>query len=477
MGSPSTTPGCFGAFFRQQHRTDSRTTSAADLSRMKPTAVPVQSSHGLLEPCICHERVINHPFYPRHQEDLPAYHSIRTTFNADAKKTIVDEIAKHTDELMVIQSYLSDNPEINYQEHKAHDKLTSYLESKGFSVEKHFLLPTAWRATFVHGKGGRTFGFNSEMDALPGIGHACGHNLIAVCGIAAFMGVAKALVAHDIPGKVILLGTPAEEGGAGKVALLDKGGYEGIDACMMNHPGGHQAGAGRIAPTMAMQLIWVEYTGKTSHAASAPWDGINALDAATLAYASISAMRQQIKPTDRIHGIITNGGQAPNIIPEHTQMKFFARAVNVAALDELLKKILPIFDAAAKATGCQVKVWTESMQKDLNNVRPLAEEYAAAMGELFNIPVDLHFELESGGSTDFGNVTYAMPACHPMFGIDHDPARANHTPEFTARARTPGAHKEAMKAAAGMACVGMRFLGDKAFADDTKSSWKKAVEN
>ena len=125
---------------------------------------------------------------------------------------------------MEIQIYLSDHPEVNYMEKKAHDKLTSYLDSKGFDVEKHFKLPTAWRATFEQGKGGRTFGFNSEMDALPGIGHACGHNLIAVCGVAAFMGVAKALKTHGIDGKVILLGTPAEEGGGGKVALLEKGG-------------------------------------------------------------------------------------------------------------------------------------------------------------------------------------------------------------------------------------------------------------
>ncbi|GFZ43688.1 hypothetical protein JCM24511_01408 [Saitozyma sp. JCM 24511] len=469
--SPST-PGCFGGFFRRRHsKTSARlATHQHAPARTAEKVEPCVYTHA--NPC-CGEWAL-----PAVTDALPAYTPIRSAFNEKAIDTAREEILAKAPALQEVSLFMFDHPELGYKEYKAHDKITSFLEDEGFEVEKHFLLPTAFKATYTHGKGGRTFGLNSELDALPEIGHACGHPLIAVAGLAALLGLRAAMKKHDIDGTVVLLGTPAEEGGAGKVELLKLGGYKGMDACMMAHPGHGQAGSGGVAPSLAIQTVNVEFFGKTAHAAGAPWDGINALDAANLAYSAISAMRQQLKTTDRVHGIITNGGQAPNIIPEHTQMRYFVRATTVPALEELKKKIIPCFEAAAKATGCGVKIWTEVMTNDLRNCKPLAEEYAATMMSQFNIPVPTLFHDWSagGGSTDFGNVTYALPSCHPHFGIPFTPGRANHTPEFTDKARQPAAHAEAWKAAVGMASVGIRVLADETFAKEARKWWEGDME-
>ncbi|WVQ82941.1 hypothetical protein IAT38_005077 [Cryptococcus sp. DSM 104549] len=460
--------GCFASLFKTKHRQPPVAEEPAPATRRQE--VPAYLTH---EPC-CGSSWESAKSSLDHQ--LPPYDSVRPGLASEFQQTIKQAIESYSAELQELSLWLSDHPELSYKEFKAHDKITSYLESKGgIDVAKSYKLPTAFKATYKHGKGGKTWGFNSEYDALPGIGHACGHNLIAVAGVSAFLGVKAALVKHDIAGTVVLIGTPAEEGGAGKVKLLEAGAYDGLDGCMMVHPGHSQAGSGGVTPSLAIQTIEVEYFGKTSHAAGAPWDGINALDAANIAYSSISAMRQQLKLTDRIHGIIVDGGQAANIIPEYTKMRYYARATTAAAVEDLKKKIIPCFEAAAQATGCNVKIWTDYMTNDLRNCRPLAEEYAAVMGSMYDTPVMTLFNDWSagGGSTDFGNVTYALPACHPHFGIPFTPGRGNHTPEFTEKARSPRAHEEAFKAAVGMACVGFRLLTDKEFAQDTKSSWKE----
>ncbi|PSR75787.1 hypothetical protein PHLCEN_2v8904 [Hermanssonia centrifuga] len=182
------------------------------------------------------------------------------------------------------------HPELKFEEHHAHNVLTAFMEKQGFEVTQHYLMPTAWVAKFTHGTGGRVIGVNSEMDALPGVGHACGHNLIAIAGVAVACGIKYTLEERDISGTVVLLGTPGEEGGGGKVILLEKGAYEGMDACLI------------------------------AHAALAPWEGQNALDAAVSAYNSIAMLRQQMKPSHRIHGIFEGKDWAANIIPDYAKM-------------------------------------------------------------------------------------------------------------------------------------------------------------
>lgn len=296
------------------------------------------------------------------------------------RETIKITINDYADKLTDISLYISDNPEPGFKEHKASKKLCDFLEGEGFEVTRGYKkVETAFRASYSNGDG-PTFGFNSEYDALPGVGHACGHNLIAVSGVAAALGLRAAMKKHNIKGSVVLLGTPAEEGGVGKGVLLERGGYKGFDACMMIHPiggMGPESGSGGIVPTLAVTTITVDFFGRTSHAGGAPWDGINALDAVNIAYSSISALRQQMHTTDRVHGIITKGGEAPNseetetrlttVIPDHTSMKYYVRAQSAKAVEDLVVKIKGCFDGAGKATGCKVKYETERMMFDLRN--------------------------------------------------------------------------------------------------------------
>ncbi|KAG8909050.1 hypothetical protein FRC01_007176, partial [Tulasnella sp. 417] len=200
-------------------------------------------------------------------------------FRPDVAKTIEEELESLSDELRELSLKIHDHPEIMYEERYAHDTLTAFMREHGFDVTPHYLgLETAWRAAFEVGKGGRTVGFQSEMDALPGIGHACGHNLIAIIGVGCAISVARAIKKHDIPAKVVLLGTPAEEGGQGKVKLIDAGGYKEMDACLMAHPSAGPPRSAGTGSTLAIQPLNIQYFGQAAHAAGAPWEGKNALD-------------------------------------------------------------------------------------------------------------------------------------------------------------------------------------------------------
>ncbi|WVO23718.1 uncharacterized protein IAS62_005073 [Cryptococcus decagattii] len=401
-----------------------------------------------------------------------------TSDNADVDQilqTVHEEILQYAEKLKQISMYMFENPELAFKEVKAHDCLVEFLKQEGFEVDEHFHLATSFKATFKHGEGGHTFGLNSELDALPGIGHACGHPLIAVAGVASLLGLRKAMLRYNIAGRIILLGTPAEETGGGKLKLLQANAYEGMDVCMMVHPGQSQVGQASISPTLAVQSFEVEFHGKPAHAAGAPWDGINALDAATMAYASINAMRQQLHPSDRVHGIILNGGEAPNIIPKFTSMKYFLRATTSAGMERVKEKIMPCFEAAALATGCTHSVKFNDLLTDIRNCKPIGELFSETMSTMFNIHTVQRYHDWSGGglSTDFGNVTYAMPSCHPFYGIPCDPKRMNHTAEFEQNARADKSHEETWKVATGMAAVGLKLFRDPSFSKEAREWWEK----
>ncbi|KIR24845.1 hypothetical protein I307_06361 [Cryptococcus deuterogattii 99/473] len=380
-------------------------------------------------------------------------------------QTIHEEILQYAEKLKQISMYMFENPELAFKEVKAHDCLVEFLKQEGFEVDEHFHLATSFKATFKHGEGGHTFGLNSELDALPGIGH----------GVASLLGLRKAMLQYNIAGRVILLGTPAEETGGGKLKLLQANAYEGMDVCMMVHPGQSQVGQASISPTLAVQSFEVEFHGKPAHAAGAPWDGINALDAATMAYASINAMRQQLHPSDRVHGIILNGGEAPNIIPKFTSMKYFLRATTAAGMERVKEKVMPCFEAAALATGCTHSVKFNDLLTDIRNCKPIGELFSETMATMFNIHTVQRYHDWSGGglSTDFGNVTYAMPSCHPFYGIPCDPKRMNHTAEFEQNARGDKSHEETWKVATGMAAVGLKLFRDPSFSKEAREWWEK----
>jgi len=261
------------------------------------------------------------------------------------------------------------NPELAYEEHCAHDNICALfdtLSSQGYQVRrKVYGVDTAFEIEYSHGTGGRVVAFNAEYDALPGIGHACGHNLIATSSIAAFISTCEALKALFPNGPaytVRLLGTPAEESGGGKVRLLDAGAYKDVDACLMVHPMPKSndpdlLSMATVVPGgfLANDKVKVTFIGKPAHAAAAPWEGINALDAVVSAYVNISVLRQQILPSQRIHGVITQGGHRPNIIPQSATVDYYIRSVDAKSLKSLTARVIKCFEAAATATGCKVE--------------------------------------------------------------------------------------------------------------------------
>ncbi|KAF8153051.1 hypothetical protein B0H34DRAFT_800308 [Crassisporium funariophilum] len=363
------------------------------------------------------------------------------------------------------------HPELGYQEYHAHDVYTTLMAKHGFEVTKHFHLDTAWLATFTHGSGGRTIGINSEMDALKGIGHACGHNLIGMSGVAVACAIKAALERHDIPGKVVLLGTPAEEGGSGKVILLEKGAYEGMDACLMCHPAPGPIGSVSLSSCLALQRLTVEYRGHTAHAALSPWEGKNALDAAVLGYNNISALRQQLRPTHRVHGIFEGKDWAPNIIPDYAKFICYVRAPTRTELQETVKRVTPCFDAAALATGCEVSIkFEKGATFDLRQNQALGGEVANIVLNNYGA-IDYEWGIKSA-STDFGNVTYALPSLHPGFAIPTILDGGNHTPGFEKSAATLKAHYACLDVSKALAATGIRVLTDDKFFAEVQNAFK-----
>jgi amidohydrolase len=285
-----------------------------------------------------------------------------------ARSVISTTLNELNSSLHDINKALHANPETAYQEYFAHDTLTAYLELQGFAVErKTYGLDTSFEARI--GSGGRLVIFCAEYDALPQIGHACGHNLIATSSLAAFIGAAKALGALGVPGRLRILGTPAEEGGGGKAKLIDAGAFnppEDVAAAMMAHPmASHQFG-GRVGVSglagfklIASHKFRVEFSGKPAHAAGEPWNGLNALDAAVAAYSNVALLRQQIRPDERIHGVIEVGGTVPNVITEYTRMNWNVRSPTILRADRLMERVKACLGAAAVATGCTINYITQ----------------------------------------------------------------------------------------------------------------------
>jgi amidohydrolase len=269
--------------------------------------------------------------------------------------------------LRKVNAELHSHPESAYQEVFAHDLISDYLESLGFAVQRHaWGIDTSFEASI--GTGGHHVVFCAEYDALPEIGHACGHNLIATASVAAFLGAAEALEKMKMPGRLRLLGTPAEERYGGKIALLKKGAFDPPDdiaGAIMAHSANHgftgeddrfDGIAG--CRTKAIQDMTVEFFGRSSHASASPWKALNALDAAVASYNNVSMLRQQIQPDERISGVFQVGGTVSNVIPEYTRMSWSVRSPTLERLEALLKRVVACFEAGAAATGCRMRYKT-----------------------------------------------------------------------------------------------------------------------
>jgi amidohydrolase len=367
------------------------------------------------------------------------------------KLKVKDSVESQREQLIKLSLNIHDNPELGFKEKKASAWLTSYLEDNGFYVERGVAgLATAFRATY--GQESPRIVFLAEYDALPKIGHGCGHNIIAASAVGA--GVASKSIIDQLGGSVVVLGTPAEEGFGGKIDMVKAGTFKEIDVAMMVHP--------NVLNMVTMQALActpleVEFFGQAAHAAAQPHRGINALDAMILAFTSINSLRQHIKAEARIHGIITDGGEAPNIVPAHSAAALFIRALNNDYLDELKDKVLNCFTGASIASGARLEYrWGEKTYSPMKNNMTLAGLFKQNLESLGRHveAFDPRFGL---GSTDMGNVSQVVPSIHPTIAIAPFKVLI-HTPEFAAAAASQAGQQGIMDAAKAMAMTMVDIL-------------------
>jgi amidohydrolase len=372
----------------------------------------------------------------------------------DAKSAARERFDGAREELIGLSHRIHAHPEMGFEEEKASLWLSEALDAAGFAVETGVCdLPTAFRARI--GSGPLHIGICAEYDCLPGIGHACGHNIIAASAVGAALAAAK--VADEVGLTISVIGTPAEEVGnaSGKILMLERGGFAGIHAAMMVHPAPFDMLKAKI---IAASMFDVHCTGKESHASAFPELGINAADALTIAQTAIGLLRQHIRSTDRIHGIVTNGGSAPNVVPAHTSARYLIRSETLDQLADLRPKVYRCFEAGGLATGAKVEITGgDKPYAEMHHDADMAVFYRAnseALGRPF--PNLGEWETRPTGSTDMGNVSRAMPSIHPMIGINSLPA-VNHQPEFTAHCVTADADKAMIAGALAMAwtCIDM----------------------
>jgi amidohydrolase len=366
------------------------------------------------------------------------------------KKAARQAVGRHAEELIGLSERLHADPETAWEEHRAAAAVPELLDRAGFDVTSSYLgLETAFYARF--GSGPVRIALCAEYDALPGLGHACGHNLIAASSVGAALGLAA--VADEAGLTVEVYGTPAEEGGGGKIEMLDRGAFAGVDLAMMVHPAPVDVAEAR---PFAVSHSKISYTGKSAHAAAYPEAGVNAADAFTVAQVAIGLLRQQLPASARVHGVVTHAGDAPNAIPERSSGRWYVRAETLAELAELEPRVMRAFEAGALATGCDLEIEPES--------RPYAEFRTdeTALGHYRANAVALGREFAPPGqaarmnraSTDMGNVSQVVPSIHPYIGIGSLPA-TNHQHEFAAYCVGGTAQRALLDGATALAWTGV----------------------
>ncbi|MBI5815787.1 MAG: M20 family metallopeptidase [Nitrospinae bacterium] len=329
------------------------------------------------------------------------------------KKKIMAAADSFAQDALRMNRAIFDRPELCFEEAFAAGQVCDYLSGKGFSVKRGVAgLKTAFAASHK-GKGrGPVVAILAEYDALPGIGHACGHSMIAAAACVAAAALTKA--APDHPGALMVIGTPAEEGGGGKIRMIEKGVFRNVDAAIMVHPSNKTR---VIARMYAITDLLFEFTGKAAHAAAFPEKGINALDAGVLFYNAVSAMRQQLKGEARIHGIFTHGGDAPNIIPERVEMRFYIRTLDREYFRELKAKVMECARGAARAAGCKVSVKSHGHSYEpFYPSYPIGAAFRKNM-ETAGIADEGFSETEEIGSSDIGNLSQVVPTLHPEYAV------------------------------------------------------------
>ena len=371
------------------------------------------------------------------------------------KQEVCASVDRLAPELVHVSHAIHADPELAFEEVRAARLLAETARAHGLAAQQSvYGLATAIEARV--GASGPTVALLSEYDALPGIGHACGHNIIATTALGAALALAE--LGPRLPGRLRWLGTPAEERGGGKEIMARNGAFEGVDAALMVHPAGVDLAT---MPCLAIAELEATYFGVASHASAMPERGVNALDAIVLAYQAIAALRQHIRPSERLHGIITDGGQAPNIVPERAAGRFYVRAADAGALAALKPRVEGCFHAGADATGARLElVWGDVDYLDLDTSWPLARRYQAnaeSLGRAF-FPFD---KLPPGvqGSTDMGNVSHRVPSIHPMIAAS-PPNVSIHNAEFAKWAGSELGDRAVVDGAKALAMTALDFLCD-----------------
>ncbi|KAJ5760296.1 hypothetical protein N7520_007452 [Penicillium odoratum] len=394
-------------------------------------------------------------------------------------------VATSTTDLRQVIKHIYDNPEIAFEEYIAHDTICKFLEDQGFQVtRKAYALDTAFEV--LYGQGGRLISINAEYDALPGIGHGCGHHLIAAASIAAFLGITAAIKKNNIEGRVQLLGCPAEENQGGKAVLCKNGALKGVDAAVMAHPvPPYQISKNAIednvtavggCSSLAMLRWVVEFHGRASHAAACPHLGVNAFDAAVAAYNNVALLRQQIMDAERIHGCVLEGPTVPNTIGHYTKTVWIARSPTRGSLEALCKRVLACFEAAALATGCTVKITEGNMYTDTLVTESLCNRYAEITNSIQGHNTIPFIHRVEPGSTDFGNVTYECPGIHAYYGVPCTSGVSVHHQTFTEATGTEESFYRSLKQGTMLALTAWDLLTDDAFYKQVKAEWDVTVK-
>ena len=389
----------------------------------------------------------------------------------DLKTRVAAAVEAARAEIVDLSHRIHANPEPAFEEHQAATWIAEVLREHGFEVEHPAgSLATAIRATRRGGRGGDgdgpRIGILAEYDALPGLGHGCGHNTMAASGVGA--AIALAAVADDLPGEIVFLGTPAEERGSGKQIMIDDGLFAGIDAALLYHPCDRNHVESH---PLASEDVEVVFTGLQSHAASDPWKGRNALDALITLFSSVGLWRQQLKPTSRVHGIIREGGTAANIIPDRTSAWFMLRSDDQAYYEEMKARFIQMCEAAALATGTTVEVTVSGGATTMRNNQVLAERFRANMAAY---GIDDMGDDPNAGSTDMANVSWVCPTIHPDLAIC-DEGVPGHSILFRDAAATPRADETTLLAATLVAQTAVELFCDPALVEAAWAEFRATI--
>lgn len=391
---------------------------------------------------------------------------------ASLNDTALAAIAELEPELKRFSLDIHAHPELAFQEHHAVRQLTGWLGNQGFRIERNAGgLETAFTASHRLGTGGPRIAFIAEYDALPGIGHACGHNLICTAAIGAATAVVSALRDQGVSGEVLVIGTPAEEGGGGKITLIDAGVFEGIDAALMFH-GGNRTMVTR--GSLAATRVTMKFYGKAAHAASYPHAGINALDACIQTFNAINALRQHVRDETRIHGVITNGGLAPNIVPDYAEAKFSIRHRSFGYMQEVRDKVFAAARHAAQSVGASVELEEGVTYKERIINGTIARRFGAYLEE-FGEEVKEPLKVGGVGSSDYGNLSHEVPAIHPYIQIV-DAGISAHTAEFAEAAGSERGLRAMLLAARCLALTGIDLFTEPGLLADARTEFTEATE-